>query len=358
MSISEFNNSSNHHTLRHVSRRRRRDPIQHPGRHIQRARTANTTECADPFPHRRRVDTSVFAPHTFHEPLAPAPPTIDGIVEIKEPPPDSVGLSLTEGLAAAPRRIMTRTIRARQRRRERIEKCGPVGIGRRGERSEPMEYKPHGRPPDPRLHNRHSIEQPCGRPPHGHTGRRRRPYSTWTGPTSTSGSSYSCASASSTITHLCCRTEEIRQPPTERMSINNSRHLLTVVNTAWLYPITNIIAALGVSQLPPQIVAPTTADLSQIAEDIYTSTVTSLPPQGYNLRTGLLLEDLGRTLAFQTPDGSIFLRWSLVRLLTDQTSMAGAGAAPAGTVGFIPTFVAPGNVVGAQYDPVRVVRVG
>lgn len=48
-----------------------------------------------------------------------------------------------------------------------------------------------------------------------------------------------------------------------------------------------------------------------------------------------------------------------MRLITDQSTMPDPrGAAPVGTVGYVPTFVAPGNVVGAQFDPVRVVRTG
>lgn len=77
------------------------------------------------------------------------------------------------------------------------------------------------------------------------------------------------------------------------------------------------------------------------------------------MRTDLLLEDLGHVLTFQTPDGSVFLLWRLMRLITDQSTMPDPrGAAPVGTVGYVPTFVAPGNVVGAQFDPVRVVRTG
>lgn len=175
MSISEFTpaRSSDHHTLRHVNDGR--DPIQYPGRHIQRARTTDSTESRDPFPYERRIGAPVFAPHTFNGPLAHSPPTIDGIVEIRQPPTDSIGFSLMEWRAPPPRRIMTRTFRTRQRRDECIQECGPVGIGRWGERSEPVEYKPQGRSPDPWLHNSHSIEHPRRRPPYGNPGRCRTP---------------------------------------------------------------------------------------------------------------------------------------------------------------------------------------
>ena len=142
-----------------------------------------------------------------------------------------------------------------------------------------------------------------------------------------------------------------------------TRFMLTVVNTAWLYPLVDIEAALASTSVShtytgDQIVATNTSELSQIAEDIYNATVSGAYPGGYSLRTGLLVEDLGRVLTFQLDNGNTFLLWRLVRLITDQTGMPSAGDAPAGLVGFIPTFVAAGNVVGAQFDPVRVVRIG
>lgn len=175
MSISEFNNGSTHPSNRQPLRDNRRDPIQHPGRHIQRRRPTDTTECSNPLPHGSRAHTTVFAPHAFQEPLSHPPTTIDGIVEIKKPLPDSIGISLTEHRAPPPCRIMRRTIRARQRRHQCIQECGPVGIGRWGERSEPMEYKPHGRSPNGRIHNSHSIKHPCGCTTDRYTRRCRRP---------------------------------------------------------------------------------------------------------------------------------------------------------------------------------------
>ena len=140
-------------------------------------------------------------------------------------------------------------------------------------------------------------------------------------------------------------------------------YLLTVVNTAWLYPTSNIEAALAATTVPytrsgNQIIAATIADLNLIADAIFTNTATELPPQGFNMRTGLLLKDLGKVLTFKTTSGELVAEWRLARLITDQSSMPTPGAAPPGTVGYLPIFYAAGNSTGMPFDPVRVVRVG
>jgi hypothetical protein len=140
-------------------------------------------------------------------------------------------------------------------------------------------------------------------------------------------------------------------------------YLLTVVNTAWLYPTSNIEAALAATTVPytrsgNQIVAATIADLNQIAIAIYENTVTVLLPQGFNMRPGLLLKDLGKVLTFKTTSGALVAEWRLARLITDQIGTPGGGAAPPGTVGYLPIFYSEGNVSGMPFDPVRVVRVG
>lgn len=141
------------------------------------------------------------------------------------------------------------------------------------------------------------------------------------------------------------------------------RFLRVVIDTAWLYPISNIEAALATTSQAhtfdgTNIVAADPATLEAIYSDIWQNTVSELPSQGFNLGVGSLLQDLGKTIMFKLPDGSIFLVWRLVRSLTDQAALPSGGAAPKGLNGYIPTFVAPGNVVGAGYDPVRVARFG
>ncbi len=142
-----------------------------------------------------------------------------------------------------------------------------------------------------------------------------------------------------------------------------TRYLRTVINTAWLYPRANIDAALAATAQPVtydggETIVGSVAALTAVAGEIWQNTEAELPTQGFNVGVGSLLEDLGQKLTFCLPSGLVFLEWRRVRLLTDQASLPSGGAAPVGTEGFLPVFVAPGNIVGAEFDPVRVVRTG
>jgi hypothetical protein len=141
------------------------------------------------------------------------------------------------------------------------------------------------------------------------------------------------------------------------------RYLRTVIDTAWLYPRSNIDAALAATSQPVtydggETIVGSVAALTAVAGEIWANTEAEFPDQGFNIGVGSLLEDLGQKLTFCLPNGLVFLEWRRVRLLTDQTSLPVGGAAPVGTEGFLPVFVAPGNIVGAAFDPVRVVRTG
>jgi hypothetical protein len=121
----------------------------------------------------------------------------------------------------------------------------------------------------------------------------------------------------------------------------------------------NIRAALATTTYPhtfdgTNIVSADVASLNGIAEDIFESTVAELPTQGFNLGVGSLLQDMGSVLTFKLTSGLVYLEWRLVKCLTS----VGDGATPVGTVGFLPIFVAPGNIVGQPYDPVRAARTG
>ncbi len=128
----------------------------------------------------------------------------------------------------------------------------------------------------------------------------------------------------------------------------------------YMYPTHNIEATLATTIVPhtyngSQIVSPTMVDLLNIAYLIWENTSLELPPAGYNVKIGCLLRDLGKSLSFQLPDGSIVATWRLMELITDQIGTPGAGQAPPGTIGYVPVFVAG---VSAEFDRVCVARVG
>ncbi len=148
-----------------------------------------------------------------------------------------------------------------------------------------------------------------------------------------------------------------------------SPFFLTVVDTMYMYPTSNIEATLDVTSYPytyngSQIVSPTLTDLLQIAYDIWENTRVELPAPppppgagGFNVKVGCLLRDLGKSLSFELTDGSVVATWRLMELITDQIGTPNAGQAPPGTIGYVPVFNAAGNVY-TEFDPVRVVRVG
>ena len=142
---------------------------------------------------------------------------------------------------------------------------------------------------------------------------------------------------------------------------------LTVVDTMYMYPTSNIEAALAATSFPytytgSQIVSPTLGDLLQIAYAIWDNTREELPAPppppgagGFNVKVGCLLRDLGKSLSFELTDGSVVATWRLMELITDQIGTPGAGQAPPGTIGYVPVFVAG---VTLEFDRVCVARVG
>lgn len=143
----------------------------------------------------------------------------------------------------------------------------------------------------------------------------------------------------------------------------------TVVDTVYMYPTSNIEDALAATSFSytyngSQIVSPTLVDLLQIAYAIWDNTRVELPAPppppgagGFNVKVGCLLRDLGKSLSFELPDGSIVATWRLMELITDQIGTPNAGQAPPGIIGYVPVFNAAGNVY-TEFDPVRVARVG
>jgi hypothetical protein len=126
----------------------------------------------------------------------------------------------------------------------------------------------------------------------------------------------------------------------------------------------NILSALQQTAIPntfdgTNIIVANDHDLNEIGYAIWYNTL-SFGPQGYNISVGSSLEDMGQTITFQFPSGTIAARWQLVKSLTDQMIFPpdARGAAPVGTVGFVPVFIAFGSASNREMDPVRVVRTG
>ena len=145
-------------------------------------------------------------------------------------------------------------------------------------------------------------------------------------------------------------------------AIEMGDYFRTIYNTLWLYPRSNIEAVLAATTVPYKRVGDvltfrSVANIETVATEIYNSTVSGSFPDGYNVGVGSLLLETGRRITFCLEGGAVFMVWGEAELRTNQASLPIGGDAPVGTQGYLTTYLAGGNVVGAGYDPVRVVRI-
>jgi hypothetical protein len=137
-------------------------------------------------------------------------------------------------------------------------------------------------------------------------------------------------------------------------------------DTAWIYPRSNIEAVLAVTTVPYErtgdhLLFQSISDINTLCYQIFESTTEGgLYPGGLSIGKGCLLTDNRRRISFYLPRGALFMVWSHATLLTDQTTLPPGvgGAALPGMQGYLSTYLAAGNVVSENYDPVRVVRTG
>jgi hypothetical protein len=144
---------------------------------------------------------------------------------------------------------------------------------------------------------------------------------------------------------------------------------ITVVNTAWLYPESDIKAALAsttfkYTYIGDSITCPTLNDLIGVYSDIYAKTTISQPigNVGFTLGVGTLLEDFGSEIRFRLTSGEVVIVWRLVKQLTPQkpsTVIPNAGNSPNNTIGYVTTFCSYGDDgYTAGLDNVMVLRLG
>lgn len=147
---------------------------------------------------------------------------------------------------------------------------------------------------------------------------------------------------------------------------------ITYENTVWLYPQTNIDAALAITTIPhvydgDSITCPDMTSLVGIYVAIYNQTTISQPigNVGFSVGVGTLLQDMGREIRFRLSGGQVVIVWRLVKQLTRQGNPPLAfgvfGDSPNETIGFVPTFLSFGRVptiYANDLDNVNVVRTG
>jgi len=153
---------------------------------------------------------------------------------------------------------------------------------------------------------------------------------------------------------------------------------ITVVDTAYLYPVVNVNTALttfrssspAIIENESDIIFTDATHLYNFFEAAYLETANSQPVgnAGYSLGVGTKLQDLGITVNLVLQSGLKMITWRLVKQLTSQPDLPAGGNSPDNTIGFIPIYsdwdqdgvqdplsLYP-NTIGFEYaDPVRVV---
>jgi hypothetical protein len=89
--------------------------------------------------------------------------------------------------------------------------------------------------------------------------------------------------------------------------------------------------------------------------DIFLQTAVSQPVGnvGFSLGVGTILQNFGRTLYWQAPNGNTVIKWQLVKQLTPQTTdyIPVPGNSPPYTVGYTTTYnpAGPGSILDGNY---------
>ncbi len=145
---------------------------------------------------------------------------------------------------------------------------------------------------------------------------------------------------------------------------------LTVGNTVWIYPISDIEKALITTQISYKrigsyILCDSLSDIEIIFLDIINQSISSQPDgnPGYSCGVGTMLEDLRKDFEIKLSTGEVVVRMRLVRQVSPQTTppVSVPGNSLDNTIGYIVTFCSYGvnaNIdSGNRLDPALVVRI-
>jgi hypothetical protein len=155
-------------------------------------------------------------------------------------------------------------------------------------------------------------------------------------------------------------------------------YYITIIDTVWVYPMVDIERALAITLIPytfdgTNLVCQTTDDLVAIYLEIYNQTTISNPgppppPQpnpGYSIGVQSFLQDFGKNLYFKLPDGTVFVQWRLVQLVTPQTKAPNnviptPGDSTPNVVGYVTIYTSftRNSLPNSNMDPVNVARSG
>jgi hypothetical protein len=152
--------------------------------------------------------------------------------------------------------------------------------------------------------------------------------------------------------------------------IPKSKYLQTIIDTTWLYPMTDIQVTFVTTSVDynfdgTNIICKTFADIQQLYTDFVNQTSNSQPigNAGFSLGVGTMLEDFGKDIYFKLSNGMSVIHWRLVKQLTPQLPqnvIPVPGNSPPETIGYVTTWTSFGNENPAPsiFDLPLVVRTG
>lgn len=152
--------------------------------------------------------------------------------------------------------------------------------------------------------------------------------------------------------------------------LGRTKYFLTRASgsTTYLYPKDDILRGLQATTVPytfdeTNIVCSSLDAISSLYYDIYYQTTISQPVGnvGFSCNAGTLLEDMGENMQFVLSNGTVVVKWRLVKQITPQVNppLSSPGDSPVGTVGFVTVFNAYGiNISGTNLDFPSVIRTG
>jgi hypothetical protein len=148
--------------------------------------------------------------------------------------------------------------------------------------------------------------------------------------------------------------------PTSTPCVTGST-FLTITNTNWLYPPSDLETALSATTIPytgigDSLYFSNITDMGNFYDEVFQQTAISQPVgnQGYSLGVGTELQNLVTPLFWKLSDtDEVIVMWILTQQLTDQSTLPNPGDSPNGTIGYLTRYENwPVNDRPQFYDPV------
>jgi hypothetical protein len=117
----------------------------------------------------------------------------------------------------------------------------------------------------------------------------------------------------------------------------------TIVDTAWIYPATDVeyvynslVSTMTITRIGNDYIFLTLTDLIAFYDAVFNKTAIDQPVgnTGYSLGVGTILRSLKGELNLKIQDGTIVVKWVLMKQITNQLDLPVGGNSPVNTIGY------------------------